>query len=280
MAHTDTTNSGDDKPPKTQVEVLQEFLQPLHDYFAIDVLNLTLLFPDGKYAVVSSDEAYLSFLEAMDVLDDLPMLIIANYQEPGFHFESVEQGNIKTLLNMEQYEFGCSLKYMFPVKHKRSYLLQIELASRQQFSIDQLLNHLDLLQQCIECLFEQLQLSLEQMPLRTSPCANDRAYYALFQQVFMRHQQQHNSTEQQFAEWLAVQKGLVSGMSDMSFTERETQILELTITKNMTYMEISEQLGVSKRTIDRHFENMRKKLQASNKLELVNKAIALNLVKI
>ncbi|NEP46882.1 MAG: helix-turn-helix transcriptional regulator [Okeania sp. SIO2H7] len=57
-----------------------------------------------------------------------------------------------------------------------------------------------------------------------------------------------------------------------SLSEREVQIVEL-VTIGMTNQEISEQLDISKRTVDNHISNILTKTSTSNRVELVRWAL-------
>lgn len=57
-----------------------------------------------------------------------------------------------------------------------------------------------------------------------------------------------------------------------SLSEREMQIVEL-VTIGMTNQEISEELDISKRTVDNHISNILTKTSTSNRVELVRWAL-------
>ncbi|WP_460218080.1 response regulator [Psychroserpens sp. MEBiC05023] len=64
---------------------------------------------------------------------------------------------------------------------------------------------------------------------------------------------------------------------DIKLTNRETEVLEH-LSKGLNYIQISENLIVSKGTVRKHIENIYKKLQVHNKLEAVQKAKRNNLI--
>jgi len=64
---------------------------------------------------------------------------------------------------------------------------------------------------------------------------------------------------------------------DIQLTNRETEVLEQ-LSKGLNYIQIAENLIVSKGTIRKHIENIYKKLQVHNKLEAVQKAKRNNLI--
>ncbi|MGK7888884.1 MAG: LuxR C-terminal-related transcriptional regulator [Leptolyngbyaceae cyanobacterium] len=57
-----------------------------------------------------------------------------------------------------------------------------------------------------------------------------------------------------------------------TLSERERQIVEL-VTIGMTNQEISEELAISKRTVDNHISNILTKTATSNRVELVRWAL-------
>lgn len=57
-----------------------------------------------------------------------------------------------------------------------------------------------------------------------------------------------------------------------SLSDREMQILEL-IARGMTNLEISQQLEISKRTVDNHISNILTKTKTENRVELVRWAL-------
>ncbi len=57
-----------------------------------------------------------------------------------------------------------------------------------------------------------------------------------------------------------------------TLSEREMQIVEL-VTIGMTNQEISEELDISKRTVDNHISNILTKTSTSNRVELVRWAL-------
>jgi DNA-binding NarL/FixJ family response regulator len=57
-----------------------------------------------------------------------------------------------------------------------------------------------------------------------------------------------------------------------ALSEREMQIVEL-VTVGMTNQEISEELAISKRTVDNHISNILTKTATSNRVELVRWAL-------
>jgi len=63
---------------------------------------------------------------------------------------------------------------------------------------------------------------------------------------------------------------------DIQLTNRETEVLEQ-LSKGLNYIQISENLIISKGTVRKHIENIYKKLQVHNKLEAVQKAKRNNL---
>jgi DNA-binding NarL/FixJ family response regulator len=64
---------------------------------------------------------------------------------------------------------------------------------------------------------------------------------------------------------------------DIKLTKRETEVLEH-LSKGLNYIQISENLIVSKGTVRKHIENIYRKLQVHNKLEAVQKAKRNNLI--
>ncbi|MEM5567037.1 response regulator transcription factor [Psychroserpens sp. AS72] len=64
---------------------------------------------------------------------------------------------------------------------------------------------------------------------------------------------------------------------DIKLTNRETEVLEH-LSKGLNYIQISENLIVSKGTVRKHIENIYRKLQVHNKLEAVQKAKRNNLI--
>jgi len=64
---------------------------------------------------------------------------------------------------------------------------------------------------------------------------------------------------------------------DIQLTNRETEVLEQ-LSKGLNYIQISENLIISKGTVRKHIENIYKKLQVHNKLEAVQKAKRNNLI--
>lgn len=64
---------------------------------------------------------------------------------------------------------------------------------------------------------------------------------------------------------------------DIQLTNRETEVLEH-LSKGLNYIQISENLIVSKGTVRKHIENIYRKLQVHNKLEAVQKAKRNNLI--
>ncbi|MEM6515154.1 MAG: response regulator transcription factor [Bacteroidota bacterium] len=64
---------------------------------------------------------------------------------------------------------------------------------------------------------------------------------------------------------------------DIQLTNRETEVLEQ-LSKGLNYIQMAENLTVSKGTIRKHIENIYKKLQVHNKLEAVQKAKRNNLI--
>lgn len=63
-----------------------------------------------------------------------------------------------------------------------------------------------------------------------------------------------------------------------TLTRREKEIMKL-ISLNCTSIEIAEKLSISKRTVDRHRENLLLKLDVRNVASLIKKAIDLGLIK-
>ncbi len=64
---------------------------------------------------------------------------------------------------------------------------------------------------------------------------------------------------------------------DIKLTNRETEVLEH-LSKGLNYVQIAENLIVSKGTVRKHIENIYRKLQVHNKLEAVQKAKRNNLI--
>ncbi|WP_047544960.1 response regulator [Psychroserpens sp. Hel_I_66] len=64
---------------------------------------------------------------------------------------------------------------------------------------------------------------------------------------------------------------------DIQLTNRETEVLEH-LSKGLNYVQIAENLIVSKGTVRKHIENIYRKLQVHNKLEAVQKARKNNLI--
>jgi DNA-binding CsgD family transcriptional regulator len=56
-------------------------------------------------------------------------------------------------------------------------------------------------------------------------------------------------------------------------SQRELEVLEC-IAKGLSSKECAQQLGIAPRTVERHVENLRNKLNARNKPHLVAKALA------
>lgn len=75
----------------------------------------------------------------------------------------------------------------------------------------------------------------------------------------------HHSTKSQSPEPL--QEDIQSDLS-----KRELQIVEL-VTAGLTNQEISEQLAISKRTVDNHVSNVLNKTNAANRVALVRWAL-------
>jgi len=66
-------------------------------------------------------------------------------------------------------------------------------------------------------------------------------------------------------------------VNQLGVTKRELEILQL-VAKGMSNIEIAENLGKSKRTIESHRFNLMKKLQVKNQVELTNKGRELGLL--
>ena len=64
---------------------------------------------------------------------------------------------------------------------------------------------------------------------------------------------------------------------DIQLTNRETEVLEQ-LSKGLNYIQMAENLIVSKGTIRKHIENIYRKLQVHNKVEAVQKAKRNNLI--
>ena len=58
---------------------------------------------------------------------------------------------------------------------------------------------------------------------------------------------------------------------------RETEVLNL-YSKGLTYNQIADELIISPSTVRKHIENIYKKLQVHNKMEAVQKGLALELI--
>ena len=59
----------------------------------------------------------------------------------------------------------------------------------------------------------------------------------------------------------------------VSLTDRERQVLQC-IAQGLSSKQCAQQLGIAPRTVERHVENLRNKLNARNKPHLVAKALA------
>ena len=59
----------------------------------------------------------------------------------------------------------------------------------------------------------------------------------------------------------------------VSLTERERQVLQC-IAQGLSSKQCAQQLGIAPRTVERHVENLRHKLNARNKPHLVARALA------
>nr|WP_321246776.1 response regulator transcription factor [uncultured Psychroserpens sp.] len=64
---------------------------------------------------------------------------------------------------------------------------------------------------------------------------------------------------------------------DIKLTKRETEVLEH-LSKGLNYIQIADNLILSKGTVRKHIENIYRKLQVHNKLEAVQKAKRNNLI--
>ncbi len=64
---------------------------------------------------------------------------------------------------------------------------------------------------------------------------------------------------------------------DIKLTNRETEVLEQ-LSKGLNYIQMAENLIISKGTIRKHIENIYRKLQVHNKMEAVQKAKRNNLI--
>jgi LuxR family transcriptional regulator of spore coat protein len=59
----------------------------------------------------------------------------------------------------------------------------------------------------------------------------------------------------------------------VSLTDRERQVLQC-IAQGLSSKQCAQELGIAPRTVERHVENLRNKLNARNKPHLVAKALA------
>ena len=59
----------------------------------------------------------------------------------------------------------------------------------------------------------------------------------------------------------------------VALTDREREVLQC-IAQGLSSKQCAQQLGIAPRTVERHVENLRNKLNARNKPHLVAKAIA------
>ena len=59
----------------------------------------------------------------------------------------------------------------------------------------------------------------------------------------------------------------------VTLSEREREVLQC-IARGLSSKQCAQQLGISPRTVERHVENLRNKLNAKNKPHLVAKALA------
>ena len=67
------------------------------------------------------------------------------------------------------------------------------------------------------------------------------------------------------------------GIAATTLTARQQQVLRL-IAEGMTSVQVGEALGLSPRTVDRHIENIMKKLGVRSRLELVRFAVEAGLL--
>lgn len=74
------------------------------------------------------------------------------------------------------------------------------------------------------------------------------------------------------------QKAVKERKQEVKLTKRELEVLEK-ISDGLKNTEIAEQLFISERTVEAHRSSLRKKLQVNNTVELVKKAIKLQLIK-
>jgi DNA-binding NarL/FixJ family response regulator len=66
-------------------------------------------------------------------------------------------------------------------------------------------------------------------------------------------------------------------LKEKAISEREVEVLTY-YSKGLTYNQIAEEMAISPSTVRKHIENIYKKLQVHNKMEAVQKGLALELI--
>ncbi|KTD17254.1 Response regulator containing a CheY-like receiver domain and an HTH DNA-binding domain protein [Legionella jordanis] len=223
---------------------------------------------DGEFFWLGSNSQYLERCIHQQLVDEAPVSILKTYPKSGFYLIDAYQEEYKAhslpvfeLLN--DFEYGHSFRIL-EVDNQRTVKLYSFEAPLQRPDINQIyLNNLDVFKR-FNMYFEN-KLSFIREGIHKNYIANSR--HSEFLDLLNAPIQQNNRI---VCEW----ENEFHNENEVQITPREKEIL-MWYLKGKTAEETARLLKISRRTIERHFENLREKLGCFSKNQIALKLLRL-----
>ncbi len=269
---------------KMLCQSMEEVTMPLKEYFKINYFSVNIIDQKNGLITLSNDKKFFQVFQDQEISKELQDFIFNTFPKTGIYlvnYNKLSESMTESLKIIYQ-NFSISDAVIFIEIYTNELDTKIiqysfNLDSTHDTFNQNLMDNLDLIKEFSKYFLKRFSNVLKNLYQNVDRelTLTDRVN---FEKFVHKSFEVKSSPRNQFAMWLY--KRSVSNKINRRFslTKKEEQILKLTVTERLTSKKIAERLDISKRTVDRHFENMRLKFSEFSKAGLINKALKLNLL--
>jgi len=267
--------------------VIEEICKPLYESFNVSRFMCTVIFKDNRFFTLGNQYDFIEYCAKNNILQRYPEIILNAYSKKGAYVHTSKPAPFYDKFPSGDFEkFGevtCSLRLLDVASVRNNdaiiiYSFDVLNASSADDCASQFINNIDLFKEFARYFYKRFKVTIANKNFGIEFEANEmEAFETRFDDFIENSDSSKDISRNNFSIWLY--KHLYKNAGKKPFlTPKETEILKLTIQEGCTSTQVAGRLNISKRTVDRHFENMRLKFSVFTKPELIKSAVALGLI--
>lgn len=268
---------------KLYCNLIDEISLPLKSYLKVKYLSFNVIHKELGVICFSNDVIYQQGLEENNLYDKLAESMLTDFPRKGLYlvniYNSVNQDKVNFYKNLGISDTLIYIDIANSQNANSEYILQFSFHfgndhDRLEFNY---IDNLDLIKEFTRYFFKRFKVIINKL-FKMEDLYSIKVDKQKFDQVVENSSVVKNSERNQFSIWLHNSFVNQNKFSSNDITKRESEILYLTSANNFTSKQVAQELNISKRTVDRHFENIRRKLNVNSKEEIIKKAILFKII--